>query len=74
MTTRTPSDVDMLEASEFQEVENEEILKGIIEPLDTLKVHFRLFFFHFVAYLFFIGERSVRSMQNFSYWCRRIRL
>jgi hypothetical protein len=44
MTTRTPSDVDMLEASEFQEVENEEILKGIIEPLDTLKVHFRLFF------------------------------
>ncbi|KAG1106746.1 hypothetical protein G6F40_010400 [Rhizopus arrhizus] len=28
----------MLEASEFQEVENEEILKGIIEPLDTLKV------------------------------------
>lgn len=55
MTTRTPSDVDMLEASEFQEVENEEILNGIIEPLDTLKVHLRLFFFfHFVAYLFFL--------------------
>lgn len=53
MTTRTPSDVDMLEASEFQEVENEEILNGIIEPLDTLKVHLRLFFFFTLLLIFF---------------------